>query len=103
MTLPDEVHVKAGVGRALAVERDVTWPVHGLRHNPEGDTSGWYIWTGELGTEPDFFVPMHPVHLAERIPEVLAELAAPPGTRFLIAPGHRDVWFDSSLKRDQRE
>jgi hypothetical protein len=96
-SLPPEAHVKAGVGRELASGGDVQWPVHGLRHEPAGDTSGWFIWTGELSDAEDFFVPLHPTHLADRVPEVLAELAAPPGSRFLLAPGHRDVWFDESL------
>lgn len=73
------------------------WPIHGLRHPPTEDTSGWYIWTGELSADEDFFVPLHPSHLADLLPEVMAELAAPPGTRFLLAPDHRDVWHDASL------
>lgn len=97
MTPPPEAHQKAGVGRDLAAGGEVAWPVHGLRHAPTGDTSGWYLWTGELTGDADFFVPLHPVHLKERLPGVLEELSAPPGTRFLLAPGHRDVWFDESL------
>src|SRR5688500_14052311 len=31
-------------------------PINGLRHPPEGDTSGWYIWAGEeMGTADDYF------------------------------------------------
>src|SRR4051812_25910374 len=37
---PDEL--KVGLARGGG------GPVHGLRHSPEGDTSGWYIWRGEL-------------------------------------------------------
>lgn len=87
----------AGVGRTLAFGSDVAWPVHGLRHPPEGDTSGWFIWTGDLGEAEDFFVPLHPVHLAARVPGLLEQLGAPPGTRFLLTPGHLDRWFDESL------
>jgi hypothetical protein len=94
---PIEAFLKAGVGRALAFSDEVDWPVHGLRHPPQGDTSGWYIWTGELTEDPEFFVPMHPEHLIDRLPEVAAELGAPPGTRFLLARDHRDVWFDDTL------
>lgn len=87
----------AGVGRALAHRDEVDWPVHGLRHPPHGESSGWFIWTGELTEDEDFFVPLHPEHLEKRVPGLLAELAAPPGSRFLIAPGHRDTWFDECL------
>jgi hypothetical protein len=97
VTFPSEAYLKAGVGRDLAAGGGVAWPVHGLRHLPTDDTSGWYVWTGDLSDDPDFFVPLHPAHLEELIPEVLVELSAPPGSRFLIAPGHRDVWFDESL------
>ena len=71
--------------------------IHGLRHPPEGDTTGWYIWRGEWSESGDFFEPLHAWHLAERLPEVLPYLALPPGWRFLLAPGHEDVWYDESL------
>lgn len=34
------------VGIALNV-KDKILPINGLRHLPEADTSGWYIWAGE--------------------------------------------------------
>lgn len=95
--VPNEASLVAGVARALSEQDSVAWPVHGLRHHPTGDTSGWFIWTGELTDDADFFVPMHPSHLVGRIPELMAELAAPPGSRFLLAPGYRDAWFDETL------
>jgi hypothetical protein len=95
--VPDEANQVAGVGRGLADSESVEWPVHGLRHRPEGSTSGWFIWTGELSEDDDFFVPMHPSHLSDRVPGLVAELDAPPGSRFLLAPDHRDVWFDAAL------
>src|SRR5688500_14176325 len=94
---PPEATEVAGVGRALAEADEPDWPVHGLRHPPENGTSGWYIWTGELGDNSDFFVPLHPRHLAARCPDLLPLLHSPPGTRFLIAPDHEDVWHDPSL------
>ena len=31
-------------------------PLNGLRHPPESDTTGWYIWAGEkFSDDPDFF------------------------------------------------
>ena len=73
-------------------------PLNGLRHPPTGDTNGWYIWCGEeLSQEPDFFVPLHTGHLIDRCPEVMRFLGLPPGSRFLVAGDHVDVWFDKSL------
>lgn len=95
--LPLEAMQTAGVGRELATAVDVDWPVHGLRHPPKSDTSGWYLWTGELTEKADFFLPMHPIHLLDRVPGLVQELSAPPGSRFLIAPGHRDAWYDGRL------
>lgn len=73
------------------------WPIHGLRHPPEGRTSGWYIWSGELSDAEDFFKPLHHEHFAQRWPELTHLLDLPPGSRFLVAPGQEDVWDDASL------
>lgn len=74
------------------------WPFNGLRHPPERGTTGWYLWRGEvLSQAEDFFQPLHVEHLAEWAPDVLPYLALPPGWRFLLAPGHEDVWYDASL------
>ncbi|MGC2194132.1 MAG: hypothetical protein WA628_05615, partial [Terriglobales bacterium] len=84
------------LGFALSTTGDI--PINGLRHPPKGDTNGWYIWCGkELSTAPDFFSPLHTVHLKERCPEVLQYLGLPPGFRFLVAGAHVDVWYDASL------
>ena len=86
------------VGIAPNVRADGLWPLNGLRHAPEGDTTGWYIWAGEmLSQAPDFFVPLHVKHLGRWCPQVLPYLGLPPGWRFLIAPDHEDVWKDLSL------
>lgn len=87
---------KLGASRSL-VEGRWSWPVHGLRHLPSGDTSGWYWWTGDLSDEEDFFLPWHAEHLVNAYPAVAEHLQAPPGTRVLLAPGHVDVWTDKSL------
>ena len=73
------------------------WPVHGLRHMPEGQSNGWYVWTGDLSQDEDFFQPLHADHLLDRCPEVAPLLDLPPGSRFLLAPGHLDTWRDPSL------
>jgi hypothetical protein len=77
-------------------------PINGLRHPPEGDTTGWYLWAGEvLRTDADFFQPLHVKHLAEWNPAVLPYLALPPGWRFLLAPDYVDVWHDPALLEDR--
>lgn len=85
------------VGIASNVKSGIQ-PLNALRHRPEGDTSGWYIWAGEeLPDDPDFFVPLHISHLADWCPDLIPYLALPPGWRVLLAPGYEDVWFDDTL------
>ncbi|MNH10017.1 hypothetical protein D3C87_1234060 [compost metagenome] len=73
-------------------------PLNGLRHFPEGDTSGWYIWAGEYSESEDFFKPIHIFHLLESFPEIVKYLGLPPGNRFLMDnKGYEDVWFDEGL------
>jgi hypothetical protein len=87
---------RVGVARNLR-ERD-NWPLNGLRHPPEKETCGWYLWRGEqLPQTDDFFLPLHVAHLADWAPDVLPLLALPPGWRFLLAPEHEDVWYDEKL------
>jgi hypothetical protein len=88
-------HLKAGVARNV---RGGLVPLNGLRHPPEGDTTGWYIWAGEeLSAAPDFFEPQHVAHLAELCPAALRFLGLPPGWRFLVAGDYVDVWEDPTL------
>jgi hypothetical protein len=74
-----------------------TWPIHGLRHPTEGDTTGWFVWSGEWSDDDDFFVPIHQHHLLDRIPELREYLALRPGSRFLVTPDYVDTWEDSAL------
>ncbi|WP_271068518.1 hypothetical protein [Caulobacter sp. NIBR1757] len=77
---------------------DGGWPVNALRHSPEGEASGWYIWAGEdLSQPPNYFAPFHASHLGVLCPTVVPYLGLPPGWRILIAEGHDDVWFDAAL------
>ena len=85
---------KVGVSRNLGGAQT---PIHGLRHPPEGDTTGWYIWRGEYSRADDFFRPLHVAHLRELCPRVLPYLALPPGWRFLLADDYEDVWRDGTL------
>ena len=73
-------------------------PINGLRHPQFDDTTGWYIWCGEVLSQGDgFFSPLHTRHLLDRCPESIRFLGMPPGTRFLIAGDQVDIWFDESL------
>jgi hypothetical protein len=91
--VPSREDEKIGLG----LHRGGGPPIHGLRHLPEGDNCGWYIWRGELTDDADFFDASHVAHLGDHAPEVLPYLALPPGWRFLIAPDHQNVWFDAQL------
>jgi hypothetical protein len=92
---PSPANLKVGI--ALNV-RDGIMPINGLRHPPEGDTTGWYIWSGEeLSADPAFFKPLHVEHLSDWCPSVQKYLGLPPGWRFLITGDYEDVWFDESL------
>lgn len=86
------------VGISENVKDRTSLPINGLRHPPEVDTTGWYIWAGEaLSDDPDFFNALHVTHLDAWCPEVIPYLALPPGWRFLIASGYEDVWYDETL------
>ncbi len=91
---PSYLHLKIG----LALETLGQQPINGLRHPPEKDTTGWYIWGGhELSSADDFFEPVHVSHLADILPAIIPYLGLPAGWRFQVTPGHEDVWFDVSL------
>ena len=83
----------------VGVARGGDGPTHGLRHPPEGDTAGWYIWRGEYSDADDFFSPLHASHLSDEFPEVLPFLALPPGRRFRGGPGNRAT---GALSREPR-
>ena len=88
------------VGISLNV-KDGLMPINGLRHMPEGDTSGWYIWAGkEYSEDSNFFHPLHIEHINEWNPIILKYLGLAPGWRFLITEDYEDVWFDESLLKD---
>jgi len=73
-------------------------PINGLRHRPQGDTCGWYLWCGEtFSRSPDFFSPLHVKHVYEDHSEIRKLLGLAPGYRFLLAGDYLDVWFDQSI------
>jgi hypothetical protein len=88
-------HLKVGIARNARTDLQ---PLNGLRHPPEADTTGWYIWAGEeFSTAPDFFEPLQVAHLAEWCPAALRFLGLPPGWRFLTSADYIDVWQDRQL------
>lgn len=45
---------KVGVSGNI-LDQSWSWPVHGLRHQPHSEATGWYIWSGEFTEAADFF------------------------------------------------
>lgn len=86
------------VNSGFALKTEGSLPINGLRHPGTADTTGWYLWCGEVYSEDkDFFQPVHTIHLYEKYPKVATLLGLPPGYRFLVAGDYLDVWFDPSL------
>ncbi|HSW97259.1 MAG TPA: hypothetical protein VLF89_05525 [Candidatus Saccharimonadales bacterium] len=76
----------------------VNIPINGLRHPQEGDSSGWYIWSGkEFFERADFFKPSHAKHLKTNCSMILKFLGLPPGYRFLYTGDYLDIWYDPEL------
>jgi hypothetical protein len=88
------IYLKVGIAKDV---KEGIWPINGLRHPAEGDTTGWYIWAGEFSTDRDFFIPLHVKHLSDWCPGVIKYLGLAPGWRFLIAANYEDVWEDTTL------
>ena len=50
--------------------------MNAMRIEPDGATSGWYIWCGEeLSQDDDFLEPLHTKHLPDHFPEMVKYLA----------------------------
>jgi hypothetical protein len=96
--IPSPANFKVGISSSA---RAGVQPINGLRHPPEGDTTGWYLWGGtELSAADNFFKPLHVQHLIGENSPVLRFLGLPPGWRFLIDnKGYEDIWFDETLLR----
>jgi hypothetical protein len=93
---PSPSNLKVGISLNV---RDGAVPINGLRHPPEGDTTGWYIYAGEgvIPNDDAFFKPLHVIHIDDWCPQIKKYLGLPPGWRFLIAGDYEDVWFDENL------
>lgn len=92
---PSPTNLVVGIARNV---KEKLIPLNGLRHPVEGESTGWYIWAGEeLSSNPEFFEPVHVVHLSDWCPNAIDYLGLPPGWRFLIDGDYEDVWFDPTL------
>ncbi len=96
--VPSAYDMKIGISKNVF---EGVAPINGIRHNIEGDTTGWYIFAGEdpiPQEDADFFEPLCVKHLIESCPQVLKYLGLPPGTRFQIDhDGYEDIWDDPML------
>lgn len=90
-----DMELRMGVSKNLREKKIKV--INGLRHNPENDTNGWYVWADEFSDDDDFFVPLCARHINEWDERIMKFLALSPGFRFLIADNHEDVWFDEKL------
>ena len=85
----------AGSRVGVAIQTLDQNPLHGLRVEPVGGTSGWYLWAGgEPTTADDFYQPVCVEHVVDCCPLAVPFLALPPGWRFLTDGKYVDVWFD---------
>jgi len=74
-------------------------PINGLRHPPQRDSSGWYIWCGEeFPTSPQCFIALQTIHLADCCPEAVEFLGLPPGYRFRATGERIEVWLDPKFR-----
>lgn len=96
--MPSSPELKAGVSHNVKEGR---FPVHGMRCQPDGETTGWYVYCEPRSDDPDFFAPVHVKHLRDWCPIVIPYLQLPPGWRFTLAPGYEDAWFDDEFARHQ--
>lgn len=73
-------------------------PIHGLRHPKEGDTTGWYIWSGQWSDKDDFFKPLCAEHLLQSRPQIIKYSGLDVGFRFIIdKKGYEDIWYDEKI------
>lgn len=91
-----DLNLKVGISRNV---REGARPIQGCRIAPCAATSGWYLWGGEdvPSQDPDFYLPLHGVHLYEWAPLVLPYLALAPGWRFIITEEYEDVCDDAAM------
>ena len=89
------------IGISVSV-KDGVLPVHGLRIVPDNGTCGWFIWAGDYSEDPDFFKPLHAIHLNDWCPWIFKYLGLAPGFRFLVTRDYEDVWRDETLVSPRR-
>lgn len=94
-------NLRVGVSQGILA---ANWPMNGLRHPPEGNTTGWYLWSEEeyfrdeeLTHGEESFEPLHLGHLLEVMPDILPYLGLAPGWRFHAEADFEDIWYDEKL------
>lgn len=92
--VPSEPASKVGIALDTLDKK----PINALRHPPENNTCGWYIWGGgEIPNDSEFFKPLHVSHLENKCPQIVKFLGLAPGWRVLTADDYLDVWYDEKL------
>ncbi|AVR97042.1 immunity protein Imm33 domain-containing protein [Pseudoduganella armeniaca] len=91
-----DLNMKVGIARNV---REGARPIHGVRIVPDAAISGWFFWGGEEAPsdDPDFYLPLHGVHLYEWAPLVLPYLGLAPGWRFIVTEEYEDVYHGAGL------
>src|SRR5438128_531236 len=80
----------AGSRVGIAIQTLGLQPLNGMRIDPEGGASGWYLWGGgESSAADDFYQPMCVEHLADHCSAAIPFLALPPG--WLMAPTYNKL------------
>lgn len=88
--------LKVGISRALLAQPSAV-PIRGVRYRPTPTTTGWYLWSGEDSTDPDFYVPMHLSHIWKSHSLILPYLGLARGWCFILAPAHEDIWYEADV------
>jgi hypothetical protein len=91
------VEPNSKLGAAPSIKTNLL-PLNGLRHPPEDETNGWYLWSGiNFPDKDDGFLPLHASHIVQWNSLAIKYLGLPPGWRFLTDGAYEDVWFDEAL------
>ena len=93
----DAVQADAESNVGIALDSLHLQPLNALRLKQENGTCGWYIYGGQSSEDPNFYQPLHVIHLVEYCPRIIPYLALAPGWRVLLAKDYVDVWFDKEI------
>ncbi len=92
----DQAFLSSNVGVDARVQKGAR-PLHGLRCQYEGKSSGWFFWVGRW-PEPEKFEVTTISSVILLSPEIAPYLLLAPGWRFTIGSDERDIAeFDATL------